>query len=252
MSVVILAGPGESSLIVANFLSQRLSVAALVLEQSPDPWRLLRRRAERQGYWSALGQLLFIAYSRVLAKWSVRRIAEICRTHGLDAELKAALKVHHVASVNDESTIELLRSLQPRVVVVNGTRIISERLLHAIDVPFINTHAGITPKYRGVHGAYWALAQHDVENAGVTVHLVDSGLDTGGVLYQARIHPTAADNFATFPLLQLAAGLPLLQRAVDDALNQKLVSVAPALPSRLYYHPTIWGYVWTWFRAGVK
>ena len=45
--------------------------------------------------------------------------------------------------------------------VVNGTRILSRRMLESIDAVFLNMHVGITPKYRGVHGGYWALANGD-------------------------------------------------------------------------------------------
>ncbi len=73
------------------------------------------------------------------------------------------------------------------MVLVVGTRIISRKVLVAVAAPFINYHDGITPKYRGIHGGYWASAQSDLANFGVTVHLVDPGIDTGEVLYQARL-----------------------------------------------------------------
>ena len=92
---------------------------------------------------------------------------------------------HHVESVNDPETIRLLRTMQPTVIVVNGTRIISSEVLDAVDCPFINTHAGITPRFRGVHGGYWALVEGRPEMVGTTVHLVDEGIDTGGVLARA-------------------------------------------------------------------
>lgn len=252
MSVVILAGRGDSSFAVANFLARHFPVRAVILEEPPNAWQMLKRRAARQGYGAVLGQVLFVLYSRLLTKWSEGRIAQIRMSRGLRTDPPESMELIRVKSINDESTIQVLRSLQPRVVVVNGTRIISEKVLKAIDVPFINTHAGITPKYRGVHGAYWALALGDDQNAGVTVHLVDAGVDTGGVLYQARISATPADNFATFPVLQLAEGLPLLRQAVEDALNDKLVTVHTGLPSHLFHHPTIWRYFWGWVRNGVR
>ena len=55
--------------------------------------------------------------------------------------------------------------------------------------PVLNYHAGITPKYRGMNGGYWALATGDAGNFGATVHLVDAGVDTGGVLHQVRGRP---------------------------------------------------------------
>ena len=105
------------------------------------------------------------------------------------------------------------------MVLVVGTRIISRKVLSAVQAPFINYHDGITPKYRGIHGGYWASAQNDFANFGATVHLVDPGIDTGAVLYQVRPRPLGEDNYATFSYLQLAAALPLLERAAEDAIG---------------------------------
>jgi folate-dependent phosphoribosylglycinamide formyltransferase PurN len=148
--------------------------------------------------------------------------------------------------------VSALRDLAPQVVVVAGTRIISQSVLEAITATFINLHAGMTPRYRGVHGGYWALACGDREHCGVTVHVVDPGVDTGDVIAQARIEPTERDTFATYPLLQLVAGLPLLTGAVRAALEGTLQQRPASGPSRQWYHPTLWGYLVTWLRRGVR
>ena len=57
--------------------------------------------------------------------------------------------------------------------------------LGSLGCPVVNVHAGITPRYRGVHGGYWALAERHPEWVGTTVHLVDPGIDTGAILAQA-------------------------------------------------------------------
>ena len=106
-----------------------------------------------------------------------------------------------------------------------------------VNIPFVNYHAGITPKYRGVHGGYWAKAEDDLRNFGVTAHLIDAGIDTGAVLYQARIAPTARDNFSTYPYLQMAAALPLLEQAARDAMAGTLKPQPVDLPSRAWSHP---------------
>jgi methionyl-tRNA formyltransferase len=43
-------------------------------------------------------------------------------------------------------------------------------------------HAGITPRYRGTHGGYWVLLNNDPGHCGVTIHLVDPGIDTGSIV----------------------------------------------------------------------
>ena len=42
----------------------------------------------------------------------------------------------------------------------------------------------------------------------------DSGIDTGQIIDQATIYTTHRDSFVTYPYLQLATGLPLLEKAI--------------------------------------
>lgn len=157
--------------------------------------------------------------------------------------------------MNGEDTIALLDSIHPALVVVHGTRIIAARVLASAGCPVVNMHAGITPRYRGVHGGYWALAEGHREWVGTTVHLVDPGIDTGGILAQTTFDVTAEDTIATYPDLHLARGLPLLGAQVDKVLAGAKLDPLPAglAPgSGLYYHPTIWGYLWRRWHEGVR
>src|ERR1019366_6083028 len=158
-----------------------------------------------------------------------------------------------VPSVNSETTIATLQRLSPRVVIVNGTRIIQEKVLNCIDTIFINTHVGITPLYRGVHGGYWALASGDPGNRGVTVHKVDKGIDTGSIIAQACITPTTKDTFVTYPFLQTASAIPLLIQAVSDALAGNLAELPPPPGrSQLWTHPTAYQYLKKRIMVGVR
>ncbi|HRH36379.1 MAG TPA: hypothetical protein PKY12_15040, partial [Catalimonadaceae bacterium] len=83
-------------------------------------------------------------------------------------------------------------------------------------------------------------------------HLVDPGIDTGGVLYQQNIKITDLDNFVTYTYLQNVEGLKLMKKAVSDALEGKIKVVERNLESKLWYHPTIWQYLANRILKGVK
>ena len=139
--------------------------------------------------------------------------------------------------------------------VVNGTRIISSAVLESVDCPFINTHAGITPLYRGVHGGYWALVSGRPEEVGTTVHLIDQGIDTGAVLARVYFDTAPSDSIATYPYLHLAAGLPALASQIDRALKGEeplVVEETIREGSHLFTHPTLWGYLREWLVRGVR
>ena len=225
-----------------------------LLEASPSRLTLARRRARRLGWGTVAGQVLFVgAVMPALRLQGRRRMAQIATQHGLD--FRPIRRGTYVESVNEPHTLALLAAAKPDLVVVHGTRIIAERVLREIAVPVVNIHAGITPRYRGVHGGYWAFADGRPELAGTTVHLVDAGIDTGGILGQATFKRDRNDTIATYPLLHLACGLPVLISVASRLLNGNEPDPCPPMAgaeeSHLRWHPTAWGYVSTRLRQGV-
>lgn len=251
--IVLLAGKWETTPLVYNFLSKHFRVTKLVMEEPVPRKEFLKKRAKKLGWFTVGGQVLFqLLIGKRLVKTSKKRIEEIVEDNGLSAKKIPAEKIIEVSSVNTEECIRQLQNLNPAIVVVHGTRIISKKVLQAVNAPFINIHAGITPRYRGSHGAYWALANNDKENCGVTVHLVDAGIDTGNIVYQQTIPLTSKDNFATYGYLQLAVGLKLLQKALNELFEGKMKVKKNKLDSALWHHPTLWGYVWKRISKSVK
>jgi folate-dependent phosphoribosylglycinamide formyltransferase PurN len=248
--VVFLTSGNDLGRIAARRLAATFPNLKIIVEEPLARSVLARRRIKRFGVLHVAGQMAFAVLARALYHASRGRIAEILRQHRLEPSWPDGCERIEVPSVNSPECIAAIERLDPRVILLLGTRIIDRPTLAAIKAPLINYHAGITPKYRGIHGGYWAKAEGDLENFGVTVHLVDPGIDTGAVLYQARLMPTDVDNYATFPYLQLAAVLPLIEQAARDALAGKVAPQTVNLPSRLWSHPTIWGYVAAGLRRG--
>lgn len=251
--IILLAGKWDATPIVYNFLQEKFGVTKLLLEESVSRKEFLKKRIRKLGWTTVIGQVLFqLLIGKLLSKTSQKRINEILQHFSLSRNPIPEEKLIHVSSVNSDECLKKLQELQPDLVIVHGTRIISKKILNGVPATFINIHAGITPRYRGSHGAYWALANKDKENCGVTVHLVDAGIDTGNVLFQGRIPLTEKDNFATYSYLQLAVGLQLLEKAVKEFYENKLMPAENKLNSALWHHPTLWGYLRKRIFSGVK
>jgi folate-dependent phosphoribosylglycinamide formyltransferase PurN len=77
------------------------------------------------------------------------------------------------------------------------------------------------------------------------VHLVDAGVDTGGILYQAFLTPDPRDTLLTDAMAMAAGSREIAVRAVEDALAGKLSPENSDLPSVQRFHPPIWTYLWT-------
>lgn len=238
-----MCGEASSSNIVYQHLARRHQVLAIV-EPPLSRLVLLRGRLRKLGVWRVAGQLVFqLGVAPLLYRRSVERRRQIQRDYGLDDGAIPVSARRSVPTVNSPEVIDAVGRFGPDVVVVNGTRILGKRLLEALTVPIVNLHAGITPRYRGVHGAYWALAEGLRELCGVTLHHVDPGIDTGAIIAQATIAPTAIDDFSTYPLLQLAAALRLLDQHLPAIAARAAAVRAPTdAHSVLRYHPTVWEY----------
>lgn len=251
IKVLLLGTDCDSTWIVANYLNEFYNLENIIVEKNVSKIKLIKNRIKKLGFIKVFGQLLFQVLVYPLIKpLSQKRIIEICNENNLNNN--AALlfeKTTLVESVNDSNTIDLIKNFSVDIIVINGTRILSKNFLKNFESPIINTHVGITPKYRGVHGAYWALANNDKENCGVTVHLVDSGIDTGGVINQIIIFPNNHDNIVTYPYLQIAAALPMLKEAVESPKPLKENSIKESF---LWYHPTLYDYIKNIITLGVK
>lgn len=238
-TVLLLARASESTNALYHWLAERYPTR-VVLEDAPPRLPFLLRRVRRLGLPRVLGQVAFGVYDRLLLQPRSRnRVAAIAAAAGLRTDPIPEDVVTRVPSANSSETHAVLGAAQPRRVVVHGTRILTCRTLDCVDAPFLNIHVGITPAYRGVHGGYWARVHGDPP--GVTLHLVDEGIDTGGLLAQRTVAVTPQDNLRTLPWLQLAAILPDLDAVLGGPLPP------PRKPestrSRLWSHPTLWEYL---------
>lgn len=244
--IVLLARDCDSTTIVYNYLSKHVGFEAIIFEKAFSKRKHLSKRINRLGFWHAIGQAAFMVIINPLLKlFSGKRKKEIIQKYQLDLKTISPTSYKIVNSLNSEESRNLLKRINPDLIIVNGTRIISKKTLECVIAPFINIHVGITPLFRGVHGGYWAVATGRKEFFGVTIHYVDPGVDTGGIIEQIFLTPSPKDNFYTFPYLKYAETLPVLMKVIDSFSSG--IKVESRLPvtneSALWHHPTIFQYL---------
>lgn len=83
--------------------------------------------------------------------------------------------------------VEILRKKEIQIIALAGyMRIIGDVLLNNYQNRIINIHPAYLPEFPGKNGiedAYLSKAP----KTGVTIHYVDSGIDTGEIIYQERV-----------------------------------------------------------------
>lgn len=89
-------------------------------------------------------------------------------------------------------------------------KILKSPLLEAPRLGFVNTHPSLLPYNRGKHYNFWALVEQ--VPFGVTLHRVDSGVDTGDIVCQAPIDYDWSDTGETLYNKAQAAMFALLKK----------------------------------------
>ena len=86
---------------------------------------------------------------------------------------------------------------------------------------WLNTHPALLPSFPGMHGVRDALA-YRVKVTGVTVFLVDEGVDTGPIVAQEAIEVRDDDDWESLERRVLEAEHRLLPRAVQALAEGRL------------------------------
>lgn len=254
MKIVLLVGKGESSKFLYNKLIKQFEIESVICEEKVSRLYLIKSRVKKLGLLKVINQILFQTGIIFLLKLiSNSRIIEIKKEFSLENIEIPSNKLISVNSVNCDYCLNVLKQIKPDLIIVNGTRIISKNIINNVQALIINTHVGITPEYRGVHGAYWALVNNDAQNCGVTIHKVDKGIDTGDIIKQSTIRITNKDNFVTYPYIQIGVGILLIEDIINRILNNNLNFYKKANSiNNLYTHPTFTEYLYNFFLKNVK
>ncbi|MCH4169264.1 MAG: phosphoribosylglycinamide formyltransferase [Streptococcaceae bacterium] len=83
--------------------------------------------------------------------------------------------------------IELLDTHQVDFILLAGyMKIVGQTLLEKYEGRIINIHPALLPNFKGAHGIEDAF-KAGVSETGVTIHYVDSNVDTGEIIVQERV-----------------------------------------------------------------
>jgi len=101
--------------------------------------------------------------------------------------------VVYVENINNTESHSIISEKCPDLCLIFGTRKISKKTLSLFKDGGINIHRGIAEEYKGLDSNQWAIYHEDFKNIGVTLHMLDNGLDTGDIIFQERLqYPSEA------------------------------------------------------------
>lgn len=118
--------------------------------------------------------------------------------------------------------LEQIQVFTPDLVVCAGfMRILPPGVVTALSPNLINTHPALLPAFPGAHAVRDALAAGATQT-GVTVHVVDEGVDTGPIIFQQAIDVLPGDTEHELHERIKAVERQLLVAAVLDIANNRV------------------------------
>lgn len=167
-------------------------------------------------------------------KVSVTPIKEVALEHNIP--------VYQPKKVKDNEFVELIKELNPDVMVVIAFgQLLSKDLLEFPKWGCINVHASLLPRYRGAGPIQWAVINGEAETGITTMHM-DVGLDTGDMILKDSIKldekETAGslhDKLSQLGAITLIKTLKALEegQAPREQQNDEVATYAPMLTKEL-------------------
>jgi methionyl-tRNA formyltransferase len=195
------------------------------------------RRASRIGWrfagllaWQRLVQFVMfyvvgplIARRRLMAAW------QLADRHGIPS--------HETSNINGEAARTFLSALQPDILIsAYFAQIIKAPVLGIPWMGALNVHPGWLPDYKGAMNYFWVVKNGE-DRAGVSVHWMDEGIDTGAVLARRSfvLEPDATQQ----QVLAITAliGARLLERVIRQLHRGENPQPLPAAAQAGRYFP---------------
>ena len=137
--------------------------------------------------------------------------------------LEYNIPVYQPVKVRDEEFLEVVRELNPDVIVVVAFgQILPKALLDIPKYGCVNVHGSLLPKYRGAAPIEWAIIDGENET-GITTMLMDVGLDTGDMLLKATTEITSEDTGGSLRERMAEIGANLLIETLAGLENGTII-----------------------------
>ena len=102
-------------------------------------------------------------------------------------KLNKKIEIHKVKNINQIKVVNIIKKFQPDLIFSYGVSKISRDIIKKIKKKIFNFHGGDINYYRGLDSHLWSLYHRDHKGMKVTLHEVESRLDTGKILLVKKL-----------------------------------------------------------------
>ena len=134
----------------------------------------------------------------------------------------------------DRGVIDELSNSNPKIgILAWWPNILKGPILKVPAMGWLNFHPSYLPFNRGKHPNFWCLV--DETPCGVTLHYVNEGIDSGGIVAQKKTELSWEDTGETVYLKARESMIELLQEKYDDIIAGRLPVIEQALEAGTFH-----------------
>ncbi|OGP87466.1 MAG: methionyl-tRNA formyltransferase [Deltaproteobacteria bacterium RBG_19FT_COMBO_43_11] len=131
---------------------------------------------------------------------------------------KYCLPVFQTENIKDHSFLDILKSLNPEIIVVAAFgKILPKAIIDLPSLGCLNIHPSLLPKYRGAAPINWAIIRGEIKT-GVTIMLMDKGMDSGDILMQEETPIIEQETFGQLQNRMATQGALLLIKTIKQVI----------------------------------
>jgi methionyl-tRNA formyltransferase len=139
------------------------------------------------------------------------------QTRLIDLLIKLGCNVDHTEKIIDGN------GSYDFVVSFGYRYILRKNIIKKLNCPIFNLHISYLPYNRGAHPNFWAF--YEKTPSGVTIHLIDEGVDTGSIIYQRYVNFDKGEITFFDTYTRLLEDIEMLfEEKVQDILNGNWVA----------------------------
>ena len=139
------------------------------------------------------------------------------------------------SDLHSSATLATIRALAPDVMLVSGAPVLRPELFSLPRLGAVNLHYGIAPAYRGEDTLFWPLVKGDHESLGVTLHRIDSAIDTGRILAHGFVGRRGGESETELWAAAARLGARLVLRLLETVGESLPAGAVQSTAGRQYF-----------------
>lgn len=146
--------------------------------------------------------------------------------------------IFRAKKINNKTTINLLKKINPDLLICAfWGYILKNEVISIPKLGAINIHPGYLPHNRGLNPNVWPIIENTA--AGVTIHFVDKGIDTGDIINRTKIKVLPTDTAEILYNKTLVESVNLFKKTWPKIKSGKINRIPQGRLGKSTYHNSV-------------